>query len=133
MANKEENTIIHKVYKALERVNQSTVKEIAAACNISYLQCTTAVDRLLELNKAYISKWSSTKTSRCPVRVIKLGRGFNAPRERKSDGRDSSMFDIKRKMAEHKRWLATFKPHPDPASAWLFHEPKVELLGARYE
>jgi hypothetical protein len=36
-------------------------------------------------------------------------------------------------MAEHKRWLATFEPRSDYAAAWLFNEPKVELLGAKYE
>jgi len=121
MNNKAENTIIHKVYKALETINQSTVNEIAAACNISYQQATTAVDRLLELNKAYILEWSSTETSRCPVRVIKLGRGFNAPRERKSDivNRNSINLDLKLKMAEHQKWMKNFKPHADIAAAWM--------------
>jgi hypothetical protein len=130
-----ENTIIHKVFLTLERVNQGTVKEIAESCGMNTLQVTTAIDRLLELRKAYVHGWDHAETARCPVRVIKLGRGENAPRQRKSDlkERDTSQIDINLKMAEHKKWLATFKPHPDLASAWLFHEPKVELLGARYE
>jgi len=131
--NKEENTIIHKVYLTLERITSGTIKEIAASCGMTDAQVTAAVDRLLEIRKAHVQGWNHTETSRCPVRIIRLGKGVNAPRERKSDGRDTSMFDIKLKMAEHKRWLATFKPHPDPAAAWLFHEPKVELLGAKYE
>ena len=135
MTKKIESLILHKVYQTLEKINSGTIKEIAAACNMTDVQATNAVDRLLELRKAHVKGWNHTETSRCPVRIIKLGRGANAPRERKSDivERDTSMIDTKLKMAEHKRWLATFKPHPDYASAWLFHHPRVELLGARYE
>jgi hypothetical protein len=116
-----ENSIIHKVFLTLEQINQGTVKQIAAACNMTPLQATNAIDRLLELNKAHVAEWNHTETSRCPVRVIKLGRGVNKSRERKSDivERDTSIHDVKLKMAEHKRWLATFKPRPDVAAAWI--------------
>ena len=135
MANKAENSIIHTVFRKLEQINSGTIKQISIACNMSDLQVTNAVDRLLELRKAHVHGWNHTETSRCPVRIIKLGRGANAPRKRKSDlvERDTSHYDVKLKMAEHRRWAATFKPHADPAAAWLFHEPRVELLGARYE
>jgi hypothetical protein len=130
-----ENTIIHKVYLTLERITSGTIKQIAASCGMTDAQVTAAVDRLLEIRKAHVQGWNHTETSRCPVRIIRLGKGVNAPRERKSDlrERDTSHYDVKLKMAEHKKWLATFKPHPDPASAWLFHEPRTELQGAKYE
>lgn len=35
--------------------------------------------------------------------------------------------------AEHIRFMNNFTPHPDPASAWLFHEPAVELQGNKYD
>jgi len=135
MTKKIENTILHKVYLTLEQINKGTIKQIAKACNMTDAQVTAAIDRLLELKKAHVNGWNHTETSRCPVRIIRLGRGVNAPRERKSDivERDTSMIDTKLKMAEHKRWLATFKPQPDVAAAWLFNKPRVELLGARYE
>ena len=135
MSNKAENSIIHKVYLTLEQVDSGTVKEIAAACNMTVLQVTHAIDRLLELRKAHVQGWNHAETARCPVRVIRLGRGENAPRQRKLDiqERDTSQYDIKLKMAEHKKWLATFKPHPDFAAAWLYNEPRTELQGAKYE
>jgi hypothetical protein len=135
MTNKEENTNVHKVYLTLERIKSGTVKEIAASCGMTVLQVTNAIDRLLAIRKAHVNGWNHSETARCPVRIIELGRGENAPRESKSDiiERDTSQFDIKLKMAEHKRWAATFKPQPDYAAAWLFHQPRVELLGARYE
>jgi len=34
---------------------------------------------------------------------------------------------------EHIEFMARFQPHPDHASTWLFNEPKVELLGAKYD
>ena len=129
MTKKIENTILHKVYLTLEQIKKGTVKEIAAACNMTNLQTTAAIDRLLELKKAHVNGWNHTETSRCPVRIIRLGRGVNAPRERKANivERDTSMIDTKLKMAEHKRWLATFKPHPDVAAAWLFNKPRSEV------
>lgn len=34
---------------------------------------------------------------------------------------------------DHIKFMERFQPHPDVASAWLFNNPKVELLGARYD
>ena len=36
-------------------------------------------------------------------------------------------------QTEHIEFMKRFKPHPDRSSEWLFNEPKVELLGAKYE
>ena len=41
--------------------------------------------------------------------------------------------DFRMNHAEHVRFMTKFQSHPDPASEWLFNEPKVELLGAKYE
>jgi hypothetical protein len=41
--------------------------------------------------------------------------------------------DYRMSHADHIRFMNSFQSQPDPASAWLFHEPKVELLGARYD
>jgi hypothetical protein len=135
MKKKVENTFIHKVYLTLETMKSATIKEIAEVCKLTVLQATPAVDRLLELKKVHVSGWDHTETARCPVRIIRIGRGENAPRSKKSDiiARDIIQYDIKLKMAEHKKWMKTFVPHPDYASAWLFNQPRVELLGARYE
>jgi len=34
---------------------------------------------------------------------------------------------------DHIKFMARFQPRPDVAAAWMFNEPKVELLGARYD
>jgi hypothetical protein len=41
--------------------------------------------------------------------------------------------DYSMQHGEHLKFMERFQPHPDPASAWLFNEPRVELLGARYD
>jgi hypothetical protein len=122
MTTKTENSLIHKVYLVLEQIKKGTIKEISATCDLTPQQVTNAVDRLLELNKAHVKEWNHTETSRCPVRVITLGRGVNAPRERKSDitERDEIAIDTKLKQAEHRRFMANFKPHPDIAAGWMF-------------
>jgi hypothetical protein len=121
MTKREENSIIHKVFVTLERIKKGTIKQIAADCNMTTTQVTHAIDRLIEINKAHVNNWDHSETARCPVRVIKLGRGVNKTRGRKVNitERDTSQYDVKLKMAEHKRWAATFKPHPDEAAAWM--------------
>ena len=34
---------------------------------------------------------------------------------------------------EHIKFMERFQPQPDPASAWMFNKPKVELQGARHD
>ena len=41
--------------------------------------------------------------------------------------------DYAMQHGEHIRFMERFQPHPDRASEWLFNEPKVELLGAKYD
>jgi hypothetical protein len=41
--------------------------------------------------------------------------------------------DYAMQHGDHIKFMERFQPHPDHASAWLFNEPKVELLGARYD
>jgi predicted transcriptional regulator len=41
--------------------------------------------------------------------------------------------DYRLSHADHIRFMNDFVSHPDHASVWLFNEPKVELLGAKYE
>jgi hypothetical protein len=41
--------------------------------------------------------------------------------------------DFSMNHIHHILFMERFKPHPDPASAWLFNNPRVELLGAKYD
>lgn len=41
--------------------------------------------------------------------------------------------DFRMNHAEHVRFMTKFQSHPDPASEWLFNEPKVELEGNKYD
>jgi hypothetical protein len=128
MTSKLENSILHRVYLMLERMKTGTIREIAAACDLSESQVTNAVDRLMKTDKAHVSSWNHTETSRCAVRIIKLGRGVNVRRSHLDFGECEIV-----NMREHKRFLKNFVPHPDVAAQWLFNEPKVELLGAKHD
>ena len=41
--------------------------------------------------------------------------------------------DYRLSHAEHIRYMNLFQSRPDPASAWLFHEPRVELEGNKHD
>lgn len=41
--------------------------------------------------------------------------------------------DYSMNHGEHIKFMERFQPQPDPASAWMFNKPKVELQGARYD
>jgi predicted ArsR family transcriptional regulator len=41
--------------------------------------------------------------------------------------------DYAMQHGDHIKFMERFQPHPDHASAWLFNNPKVELLGAKYD
>ena len=41
--------------------------------------------------------------------------------------------DYSMQHGDHIKFMERFQPHPDHASVWLFNEPKVELLGAKYD
>ena len=72
-------------------------------------------------------EWRSGKYG-VPTKAYKYGKG------------DSVEFVGKRKAPNKKikntiviEKIEIDAPRPDYASAWLFNEPKVELLGAKYE
>ncbi len=41
--------------------------------------------------------------------------------------------DYSMQHGDHIKFMERFQPHPDHASTWLFNEPRVELLGAKYD
>jgi hypothetical protein len=41
--------------------------------------------------------------------------------------------DYSMQHGEHIKFMERFQPHADTAAVWLFNNPQVELLGARYD
>ena len=139
-----------------------TAAEIAAELG-SETKATSKHLRLLEeMGKIFVCEWRKGKHG-VLTKVYKLGKGESVMlvSKKKSNAKQNearktftkrnaydpyapvmpnngwvSMIhskDYVMQHGEHIKYMERFKPHPDPASAWLFHEPKVELLGAKYD
>lgn len=138
-----------------------TAAEIAAAVK-SEVKATSKHLRLLEdMGKIYVCEWRKGKHG-VPTKAYTLGEGESVVlvRKKKKSTQDETrksfnrrnLYDPASPVVANTGWVSTihswdrsvsqhdhlefikrFQPHPDYASAWLFHEPKVELLGARYD
>jgi predicted ArsR family transcriptional regulator len=136
------------------RVNM-TAAEIAFAVG-SETKATSKHLRLLEEEgEIHVCEWRKGKYG-VPTKAYKLGNGKSVelvstrkkkektekPKKESIENVDAYLTkngarivsqDYRMSHAEHIRFMNRFEIHPDPASAWLFNEPKVELLGAKYE
>ena len=136
------------------RINM-TAAEIANEVG-SETKATSKHLRLLEdMGQIYVSEWRKGKYG-VPTKAYKLGEGESVKlvSKRKKAGtpkgskkeplvnvelyqlNNNARFisqDYRMSHADHIRFMNNFVAQPDPASAWLFNEPKVELLGAKYD
>jgi predicted transcriptional regulator len=136
------------------RVNM-TAAEIAFAVG-SETKATSKHLRLLEEEgEIHVCEWRKGKYG-VPTKAYKLGNGKSvelvSTRKKKEktekpkkesienvnayltkNGARIVSLDYRMSHADHIRFMNRFEIHPDPAAEWLFNEPKVELLGAKYE
>lgn len=136
------------------RVNM-TAAEIALEVG-SETKATSKHLRLLEeMGKIYVCEWRKGKHG-VLSKAYKLGKGESvvivSSRKKKEKTekpkkepienvelyriKNNARFisqDYRMSHAEHIRFMNRFQPHPDPASEWLFNEPKVELQGNKYD
>jgi hypothetical protein len=139
-----------------------TAAEIAAELG-SETKATSKHLRLLEeMGKIFVCEWRKGKHG-VLTKVYKLGKGDSVVlvSKKKSNAKQNearkaanrrnvydpyapimpnngwlSMIhskDYSMQHGEHIKFMERFQPHPDYASAWLFNEPKVKLLGAKYD
>ena len=132
-----------------------TASEIAFGVG-SEVKATSKHLRLLEdTGHIYVCEWRKGKYG-VPTKAYTLGQGESVELvgKRKKAGtpkgskkeplvnvelyriKNNARFisqDYRMSHADHIRFMNDFVSHPDPASEWLFNEPKVELLGAKYE
>ena len=132
-----------------------TAAEIAFGVG-SEVKATSKHLRLLEeMGHIFVCEWRKGKYG-VPTKAYKLGEGESVELvgKRKKAGtpkgskkeplvnvelyriKNNARFisqDYRMSHADHIRFMNDFVSHPDPASEWLFNEPKVELLGAKYE
>jgi predicted transcriptional regulator len=133
-----------------------TAAEIAFGVG-SEVKATSKHLRLLEeMGHIFVCEWRKGKYG-VPTKAYKLGQGESvelvSSRKKKPDSTERSKkepvenvelylrsnnahfvsLDYRLSHADHIRFMNKFVSHPDPASEWLFNEPKVELLGAKYD
>jgi predicted transcriptional regulator len=132
-----------------------TAAEIAFGVG-SEVKATSKHLRLLEeMGHIFVCEWRKGKYG-VPTKAYKLGEGESVELvgKRKKAGtpkgskkeplvnvelyriKNNARFisqDYRMSHADHIRFMNDFVSHPDPAAEWLFNEPKVELLGAKYE
>lgn len=132
-----------------------TASEIAFGVG-SEVKATSKHLRLLEeMGHIFVCEWRKGKYG-VPTKAYKLGEGKSvelvSTRKKKDKTekpkkepvenvlayleKNKAHFvsqDYRLSHADHIRFMNDFVSHPDPASEWLFNEPKVELLGAKYE
>ena len=136
------------------RVNM-TAAEIAFAVG-SETKATSKHLRLLEeVGEIHVCEWRKGKYG-VPTKAYKLGNGKSVelvstrkkkektekPKKESIENVDAYLTkngarivsqDYRMSHAEHIRFMNRFEIHPDPASAWLFNEPKVELEGNKHD
>jgi predicted transcriptional regulator len=132
-----------------------TAAEIAFGVG-SEVKATSKHLRLLEeMGHIFVCEWRKGKYG-VPTKAYKLGQGESvelvSSRKKKDKtekpkkepvenvlaylAKNKAHFvslDYRLSHADHIRFMNDFVSHPDPAAEWLFNEPKVELLGAKYE
>ena len=135
------------------KTRDMTAAEIATEAG-SETKATSKHLRLLEeIGEIHVCEWRKGKYGAL-TKVYKLGKGESVMLVSKKKGetekpkkepvenvlaylaKNKARFvslDYRMSHADHIRFMNGFVSHPDPASAWLFNEPKVELLGAKYE
>ena len=132
-----------------------TAAEIAFGVG-SEVKATSKHLRLLEeMGHIYVCEWRKGKYG-VPTKAYKLGEGESVElvssrkkKEKTEKPKKESVenvlaylaknkahfvsLDYRLSHADHIRFMNDFVSHPDPAAEWLFNEPKVELLGAKYD
>ena len=141
------------VLDLLQAHDNMTAAEIALEVG-SETKATSKHLRLLEeIGEIYVCEWRKGKFG-VLTKAYKLGQGESVELVSKKKGKtekpkkepienveayqikNNARFisqDYRLSHADHIRFMNRFQPHPDPASEWLFNEPKVELEGNKHD
>jgi len=130
-----------------------TASEIAAELRSETKATSKHLRHLEDIGEIYVCEWRKGRFG-VPTKAYKLGKGDSVVLVSKRKGetekpkkepvenvlaylaKNKARFvslDYRMSHADHIRFMNDFVSRPDPASAWLFNEPRVELLGARYD
>ena len=142
----------------LSRKDGLTVVEVAEAVNLSVNAAYAHLRRLEAEGKVHVSGWSKGAKGRVPNQCYSFGYGVSVPyvsanpRPKKPKQEKPPKEDVldvyiapnngwvsriiaqdpRMSHADHIRFMNSFRSQPDPAAAWLFNQPAVELQGNKH-
>ena len=144
------------VYEVVTRRDKLSAAEIAKEVGMDAKAVGAHLRRLEAAGKVYVSEWKKGKYG-VLTKAYSAGFGISAvhisprrnkvpkePKPKKEPAENVDLYlaknnahivsqDNRLSHADHIRFMTAFVSHPDPASEWLFNEPKVELQGNKHE
>jgi DNA-binding transcriptional ArsR family regulator len=156
------NPTQQKILSVLQVKGRVTSSDISTALRVTQDTAGRNLRLLVDMGYIHIAGQDDNK-SRMPSNIYALGFGDDETstatklRQQKQNAarkafNKRNLYDISAPIMPNTGWVSTihsrdyvmqhgdhikfmerFKPHADHASEWLFNNPKVELLGARYD
>jgi predicted transcriptional regulator len=144
------------VLDVVTRTDKLSAAEIAKRVGMDAKAVGAHLRRLEAAGKVHVSEWKKGKYG-VLTKAYTAGFGISAvhisprrqkvpkePKPKKEPAENVDQYLTKNKAnivshdnrlshADHIRFMSTFTPHPDPASAWLFNQPAVELQGNKHD
>ena len=144
-------------FDIISRRDKLTVAQIAKEMGIAVKAAGAHLRRLEQAGRIHVSEWRKVNgtMTKCYTAgfgdsVVHIGRDklrIKKPKTEKpkrldrldeyvavNNGWISSLHaDPRISHTDHIKFMNSFKPHPDYAAAWLFNQPAVQLVGAKYE
>jgi hypothetical protein len=150
------------ILEVLKKRDCMTAAEVAREMNVETKTTAGHLRKLEDIGQVYVSEWKKGKQG-VPTKAYKIGSGDSVAwvrikKQKKKPIASLKVFnkntpydpdapimpnngwvstihskDYMMQHGEHIKFMERFQPHPDYAAVWLFNEPKVELLGARYD
>ena len=144
------------VLDVVTRTDKLSAAEIAKRVGMDAKAVGAHLRRLEAAGKVHVSEWKKGKYG-VLTKAYTAGFGISAvhisprrmkppkpPKPKKEPAENVDLYLAKNKAqivsqdnrlshADHIRFMTAFVSHPDPASAWLFNQPTVELQGNKHE
>ena len=143
-------------FDILSRKDKLTVSQVAKEMDVAVKAAGAHLRRLEQAGRIHVSEWRKNEYH-VMTKCYSVGFGESVvhvsqrkqkppkePKQKKEPAEDVNVYQTKNNSrivsqdnrlshADHIRFMNSFRPQPDYAATWLFNQPAVELLGARYD
>lgn len=145
------------ILELLSRKDKLTPTQVAKEIHLGLSAASAHLRRLEAAGKVHVSEWRKGASRKVPNKCYSLGYGESVqyvspcprpkpvkPKASKEPVENVDLYMAKNRAqiishdnrlshADHIRFMSKFIAQPDPAAAWLFHEPRVELQGNKHD